>query len=113
MTRIYEPSAEDLATYQAWVESRPPEIRAVAERLDTWTLYRLTTTGQLVQLYSIQEASPPEHPGITLAVTVLRAYNGSLTPEFEAFGIDPDDLEPAETTAVLAPAPDTAAPATD
>jgi hypothetical protein len=105
MPRLVEPSAEDLATHQAWLESRPPAIRAVAERLDPWKLYRLRTTGQIVGLYSLSEADPPKYPTVTATVTVLREYSVIPMPDFQVFGIDPDDLAPYEPPSMAAPAP--------
>jgi len=97
LTRVYEPSAEDLAAHNEWVESRPPEIRAIAERVDPWTLYRIKQTGQIVGLCSISEAEPPRYPKPTVTVSVMRQYNpGTLLPDFNVFGLDPDDLEAVE-----------------
>ena len=70
-----------------WVASRPPVVRAVAERLNPWTLYRLKPTGQAVIISSFFEDG-------TISVAVLAAFNPMSAGDFNVFGVDPNDLEP-------------------
>lgn len=93
MARIEEPSAEHEAEWKSWVADRPSAVRAVAERFDPWSLYRMKGTDQRVTVYSFSEG-----PTVTLTVNVLADFN-LLVFERQVFGIDPDDLEPCEIPA--------------
>lgn len=97
MARVHEPTAEQEAGWAAWVAERPPAVRAVAERFDPWSLYRLKSSGHRVLIYSFDEADP-----VTLTVDVLARYN-QLAFERRVFGIPPDDLEPCEPPAADEP----------
>lgn len=99
MAKIYEPSDEQLASWNAWVAELPPDVRDVAERINPWSLYRLKQTGQLVRLMNFRETL--DKP-VTLTVAVSATFN--LVPfETAVFGINPDDLEPAELPGPDAP----------
>lgn len=92
MARIYEPNDDEQSSWAEWVAERPPAVRAVAERFDPWSLYRLKETGQLVTLISFGETRGQP---VTLSVAVLGRFN--LVPfETGVFGVNPDDLEPSE-----------------
>lgn len=88
MARIVQPSKAELRSWNRWVSGRPPSVRAVAERLDPWTLYCLKTTGQRVTVYSYSEDG-------TVTVDVDAAFNLCLFPA-RVFGIDPNDLSPCD-----------------
>jgi hypothetical protein len=45
MARISEPTAKEEAEWKEWVASRPAAVRAIAERFDPWTLYRMKSSG--------------------------------------------------------------------
>lgn len=95
MARIMEPSAKAKRAWRKWVDSRPPAVKALAERFDPWSLFLLKTTGQRVVVASYSEDG-------TVSVNVLAAFNAVLF-ERTVFGINPDDLEPCDL-----PAPDEA-----
>lgn len=88
MSRISEPTAEQETSWKEWVAERPDTVRAVAERFDPWSLYRMKSTGQRVTLHSIFEDG-------TVSVNISADYNFVLH-ERNVFGIDPNDLEPCE-----------------
>ena len=88
MAWIVEPTAEEIASYQAWVAERPPAVKAVAERFKPWALYRLTTTGHRVTVRSFGEG---DDGAVTLIVRVSGDFN-VVTFERDVFGISPDDL---------------------
>lgn len=90
MARFYDPTPEQEAGWLAWVAERPPAVRAVAERLDPWSLYRMKSTGHCVSVHSLSEGPP-----VTLTVNVTADYNLVLF-ERQVFGIDPADLEPCD-----------------
>jgi hypothetical protein len=48
MAKWFTPTAEQEASYAAWVAERPPAVRVIAERFTPWELYRLKTTNQRV-----------------------------------------------------------------
>lgn len=87
------------AEWEAWLASRPPEIRAAAEKYPPGQPYRLTTTGQKVWLASYSE--PGETGGVTCRVwtSALGATGAELDPDgegpvIEVFGIPIVELEP-------------------
>jgi hypothetical protein len=97
MARFMEPTAEQLAGWHAWVAARPAHVRAVAQRFDPWSLYRLKTSGHRVVLASFGEQ---EDGGVSLTVSVTGRFNCVVFDRY-VFGIDPEELEPCEL-----PAPD-------
>lgn len=92
MARIVEPTPEEKAGWDAWVASRPPAVRAIAERFDPWTLYRIGS-GHRVFLDSIQE--PRDGSPCTLTVCVTGEFN-FVSFERRVFGIDPAELVECE-----------------
>lgn len=88
MARFYEPTPDQVAAWHEWVADRPPVVRAVAERLDPWSLYRLRPSTHRVTLVSIAEDG-------TVTVNVSAEFNAVLF-ERSVFGIDPDNLEPCD-----------------
>jgi hypothetical protein len=101
----FQPTAEQLVAWDAWLADRPEHVRAIAERFNPWTLYRLTTTGQRCSVIGFHETSGP------IAVTAyIRAENpvlGELSAR-NVFGIDPDTLVPwTDADEVHAPLPST------
>ena len=41
MARFYEPTAKQLKGWTKWVAKLPPLVKALAERFDPWTHYRM------------------------------------------------------------------------
>lgn len=97
--RFAEPTNSQLRAWQKWVKARPLAVRAIAERLDPWTLYRLKPTGQRVTLVSFSEDG-------TVTIAITGQYNVVMFDR-QVFGIDPDDLEecdlpePGEATGAI------------
>lgn len=87
-----EPTPEQVELHQEWLSNLPPHTRAVAERFEPWSLYRLKTTGMRVIPVSFEEE---EDRSITLTVFVGGTYN-HVAFERSVFGIKPDELEPCE-----------------
>jgi hypothetical protein len=92
MARIQEPTDEQVNGYREWCESRPPAVRAVCERFEPWSLYRLKGTGDRCTICSFGEGKDGT---VTLTVAITGEYNWTLFDR-EVFGINPDDLEPCE-----------------
>ena len=88
--KYVEPTAEHLAAWRTYVADLPPAVRAIAERYDPWTLYRLKDTGQRVFLLSFFD--PDANGKVTCRVAVTGEFN-LVTHERAVFGIDPADLE--------------------
>ncbi len=86
--RIVEPTEEHRRAWQAWVASRPAAVRAIAERLDPWSLYRMKSSGHRVTLVAINENG-------TVRVNVSGDFNLVLH-ERSVVGVEPDDLEPCD-----------------
>lgn len=92
MARITEPTTEQEYGWREWVASRPANVKAVAERFDPWSLYRMKDTGQRVTIASFGE----EDSGtVTLTVNVSADFNFTLF-ERQVFGVNPDALEPCD-----------------
>ena len=90
MARYTEPTPEQEAAYHVWVAERSPQVRAVAERFDPWSLYRLTTTGHRVIVKAFNEAADGS---VTLRVGVHAQFNAVMF-EYDVFGIPASELEP-------------------
>ena len=99
MSRFYEPTKAQERGWRKWVAGRPPSVRAVAERFDIWSLYRLKSSGEIVTIASFQEAVDGV---ITLTVNITGEYNVVLFDK-SVFGIDPSDMEPCDAPAADAP----------
>ncbi len=89
-----EPTDEQRATYAAWAAGRPPHVRAVAERFNPWTMYKLATTGQRCRVigYHADEDDDPRSR-VTAYLYVENPVLGQLTGR-NVFGIDPADVVP-------------------
>ena len=83
MARFCEPTAKQLKDWKKWVAKRPPVVKALGERFDPWTLYRLDG-GDRVFVVSFCEDG-------TLTVAVTRHFNLVLF-ERQVFGIKPESL---------------------
>jgi hypothetical protein len=92
MAHYCQPTRAQERGWGKWVKSRPENVRAIAERFDPWSLYRMKSTGQRVTLVSFGEQ---EDGKVTLTVSVTGEFN-SVVFDRNVFGIDPDDLEPCE-----------------
>ena len=99
MARLQKVTPEQEAAWREWVAERPPTVRAVAERFDPWTLYRMKSTGQRVTFYSIGEH---ENGEVTLTVNITGEFNAIMFDR-QVFGVNPDDLEPCDPPAVGEP----------
>lgn len=75
----------DETAWQEWVNSRPPIVKAMCERLPPDRLYRMKSTGQRVTVHSFSENR-------TVTVNITGQYNAIMFDR-QVFGIDPDDLE--------------------
>ena len=89
MAQFTEPTAEQKTAWSQWVDERPDNVRAVAERFDPWTLYHMKDTSQRVTLYSFGEQPDGS---VTLTVNITGEFN-LIAFDQQVFGIDPDDLE--------------------
>lgn len=90
--RWMEPTQEQIEGYREWVASRPDNVRAVAEKFEPWSLYRLKSSGHRVTIASFDEGTDNT---ITLKVAVTGQFN-RVVFERLVFGVSPDDLEPCE-----------------
>lgn len=88
----YEPDAEKIAAWKAWLAARPPKVRAVAERFDPWTMYRHTVTHQRCQIQSFSEPKDLNEP-VTVTAYVEHAAMGPIMGH-GVFGIPPENLVP-------------------
>jgi hypothetical protein len=86
-----EPTDENRAAWAQWLDERPGHVRAVAERFDPWTMYRLTTTGQRCQVIGFHEADG-DIP-VTVYIYAEHRILGPITG-VNVFGIDPADVVP-------------------
>jgi hypothetical protein len=78
-------SEEQAREWAAWLESRPPVVRRLAERFPVNKLFRLKEPGQRVTVRSYLEDG-------TMTVNVTGQYNRVLFSR-TVFGVSADDLE--------------------
>jgi hypothetical protein len=74
------------AAWRAWVEERPPIVKALCLRLRPDTLYRLKTTGQRGIIYSVSEDG-------TVTMDFPAEFNPLSFIGVQVFGLDPGDIE--------------------
>ena len=82
MARFYEPTPQQVKGWKKWAAKRPPVIKALAERFDPWTLYRMGEDRVFVRGFSDDG---------TLTVAVTRHFNLVLFDR-DVFGVPPDKL---------------------
>ena len=92
MTRYKDPTPEEARAWEVWLAERPEAVRAVAERFNPWSLYRLRTTGHRCFVESFNEN---DDGSVTVTVGITGEFN-LVTFERAVFGINPDELEPCE-----------------
>lgn len=83
MAMFYEPTPEQKSAWKTWVAERPLTVRAVAERFDPWSLYRMKPNGERVTIASFGEG---ENGVVTVTVNVTAEYNFVLF-ERQVFGV--------------------------
>jgi hypothetical protein len=90
MANRYEPSDDEVSSYDAWTAKAPPAVAALAATYKPWKLYRLKPTGTRVYVYSFLEGKTTGN--VRLKVAVSGQYN--YIP-FECFvgDVQPEDLE--------------------
>lgn len=87
-----EPNDEARRAWEEWVAERPDAVRAVAERFDPWTVYRLKGSGHRVTIHGFQkEETGDGSDRVTLTVIVSGAFNRVIFDR-RVFGIPPEDL---------------------
>jgi hypothetical protein len=89
--RFCKPTKKQQEGYRKWVRRLPKKVRAVAERFDIWTLYRLKSSGSRVMIRSFDCDG-------TLTVIVSGEFNLTLV-EQHVFGVPPDDMEECDLPA--------------
>lgn len=75
----------DMALWDEWVASRPPEVQELCKRLPPDRLYRMSPNGERVTVFSYNEDG-------TVTVEIRAEYN-MVVFERNVFGVKPDDLE--------------------
>lgn len=93
--RFCKPTKKQQEGYRQWVSKLPKNVRAIAERFDIWTLYRLKSSGDRVTLHSFDGDG-------TLTVIVSGKFNLVMF-ERQVFGIAPDNLEECDLPAADEP----------
>lgn len=82
---------------EAWLNSRPPEIAAVARRWPPTRMYRMPSTGQFCAIVGYR--MPDEGGAVTLSVNAWRTTElGEPIDVVEVFGVPPEQLEPVALT---------------
>jgi len=89
--RWTNPTDAQRAEFAAWIAERPDHVRAVAERFDPWTMYRLTTTGQRCRVIGFHESEGPTP--VTLYIYAEHPTLGEITGR-NVFGIEPETVVP-------------------
>jgi hypothetical protein len=79
------------ARWAQFIAERPANVRAIAQRFNPWTMYRLTSTGQRCMVIGFHELEEPseKHPeGVSIYLYVEQPH--TLPPEMTAkrvFGV--------------------------
>ncbi len=97
-TDFHVPTAEQRASWAAWLAQLPEHVRAVAAKLNPWTLYRLKSSGHRVVLHSLGDDDADSSKPILLTVNVLGKFN-FVSFERRVTGVVPEDLEECELPA--------------
>jgi hypothetical protein len=92
MAEVGPMTEQQRAEWSAWVASRPPSVRRVAERFWPNRLYRMRDSRCRVTIYAFDEH---EDGSVTLKVDVTGEYN-LVAFERRVFGVSPDNLEECE-----------------
>lgn len=87
MADAYEPTDEERSEWRAFVEGLPQAVRAVAERLEPWRLYRHGEKGLRGTLASFED----DDGQVRVRLIVKAEWNG-LPVDVLACGLDPADL---------------------
>lgn len=91
MARIHEPSKADENAWKKWLDSRSATVRAVAERFDPWSLYKMKSEHRCTIISFGEE----KDGGISLRVLITGQFNRIMFDR-QVFGVSPDDLEPCD-----------------
>lgn len=89
---LYQPTDEQQALWDEWVEDRPEHVAWVARDFNPWTLYEFKETGQKVTLESFEEQ---QDGSVTLRVHVSPSHNPHCFFPRDVFGVSPDLLRAA------------------
>lgn len=94
MARFHHPTPEQEDDWRRQVMSMSPELAAaaVANTLDPWTLYRMSSTGDRCTLQSLYLV---EGGGVQVTVAVTGEFN-AVPFDRQVFGVDPAELTPCE-----------------
>ena len=90
MANIYEPTKEEIAAWEEFVQSRPEKVRVVAEKFKPWKLYLNKPSNHRCVLYSFSENG--ENDPVTMTVDITGEYN-LILHDRRVFGVKPEDLE--------------------
>jgi hypothetical protein len=82
---IYDMTDEEMKEYSEWAASAPPVVRDILERLAPNKLYRIKSTGQRCDVYSVSEKG-------TVTVNITGQFN-VVAFDIQVFGVDPNELE--------------------
>jgi hypothetical protein len=89
-----DPTEENKAAWAQWLDERPPFVRAVAERFNPWTMYKLLGTGQRAQIIGFHsDGDDDPRQRVTAYIYVEHPVLGPLSGR-KVFGIDPEELAP-------------------
>lgn len=88
----YDPTPEELAEWEQWLNERPTRVAEVARRLLPWKLFRMKSTGQRVLVMQYDE----EVDGSCTVTVLVHHYLNPCGVPRSVFGVDPDDLEPCD-----------------
>ena len=91
-SELYQPTDEQRALWNEWVEDLPECVSSVARYFNPWTLYEFKESGKKVTLVSFEE-----HAGAvtTLQVHISHEHNPVCLVERAVFGVAPDSLRRA------------------
>ena len=79
---------EEQKEWDEWLQSRPPQIRELAERVSPLNLYKIKKTGNIGFPVRYTEDEPP-----TISLALTFEHDPSIFFERTVFGLLEDDIE--------------------
>jgi hypothetical protein len=89
MARWMNPTRKDVLDISAKFKDRPRHVRAIAKKIDFFSLYWLPPVTSCVVVCSVEDDG-------SLMVSATREYNNSLPYDVLILGVDPADLRTCE-----------------
>lgn len=93
MARYMEPTAEQVASWNEWVATRPKVIQELAERFGPWTMFRYLPTNHRCYVLGYSEhVNGDGTPAPPTMMIVISGRHNLIDFGRRVFGVKPEDL---------------------